>query len=80
MKRGNNMTRNMSMTDRNGNTINNGDTVNIIIAGEFQHKAIFQYASSDDYATIIELGVRFRTGGKQAYGIGCLTKYIYKAV
>lgn len=72
------MVRNMSMTDRKGNVINNGDTVNIIIAGELQQKAIFQYASSDDYATIIELGVKFRKGGKQAYGVGCLTKYIYK--
>jgi len=72
------MARSMSMTDHNGNAINNGDTVNIIIAGEFQHKAIFQYTSSDDYATIIELGVKFRKDGKQSYGIGCLTKYIYK--
>lgn len=50
------MARIMSMTDQKGNVINNGDTVDIIIAGEFQHKAIFQYALSDDYAQIIELG------------------------
>ena len=74
------MTRNLSMTDSKGNVINKGDTVDIRIAGEFQHKAIFQYTTSDDYATIIELGVKFRKDGKQAYGIGCLTKYIYKEV
>ena len=69
-----------SMKDRNGNLIHMGDEVDIIIAGEFQHKAIFRYTTSGELATITELGVKFRIGGKQSYSIQCLTKYIYKAV